>query len=185
MARELKQLIVDELTRRTEGMDRCVIIGFTELSAEASRNIRARLRQANITLHVVKNSLMARAFANVGLDALTGVLNGPCAVVSGADDVLALTRDVTQLVTGTAGLSIVAGYGEGELLSADDVRRFAAIPSRAQLLSRFLGVASTPLGSFVGVLARLETGFVTVLDAVRKKQMTNSKHPSPTGGAEE
>ncbi|HUW55249.1 MAG TPA: 50S ribosomal protein L10 [Planctomycetota bacterium] len=179
MARQLKQLIVDELTRRTERLEHCVIVNFTGLSAETAADVRRRLREAGITLHVVKNSLMARALTHAGLDRLAGTLTGPCALVTGAPDVVQLAKDLTRLTGATRGLAVAWGYGEGRLLTADDVRSFATMASRPQLVARLLQVAQTPLTGFVGVLGTLVRNFVGVLDAIARQQPPDSKSQVP------
>ena len=170
MGKELKKLIVDELTRRTREIDRCVLLNFRGLSADRAADVRARLRQDGISLKVVRNSLMARALANVGLDALGAVLDGPCALADGADDVISLSRVVTRLVNTTDGLTVLAGYGEGKVLSADDVRRLATVPSRPELVAHFLWASRAPVAAFAGTLSRLATRFTGLLDAVRRSR---------------
>ena len=86
MAKELKRLVVEELTKRYGNVDRFVLVNFTGISAQLAAEIRASLRDGNITLHVVKNSLMARALANSPqrrLESLTQFLQGTTAIATG------------------------------------------------------------------------------------------------------
>ena len=85
MAKQLKQLIVEEMTQAFGSLDRCVVVNFSGVTSQAAEAIRAKLRAQGITLKVVKNSLMARAFSQAGLEKLVGLLEGPCAVAAGGD----------------------------------------------------------------------------------------------------
>jgi len=174
VAKELKQLIVDELTSRVEGLDRCVVMNFTGVSAEADVEIRARLREQDIDLTVVKNSLMARALKNVGLEAMVGLLDGPCAVVTGGEDVIQLARAVTDLTDANKGMVIRGGYGDGQVLAAEDVRRFTTIPTRPVLIAQLLAAMQGPVRKLAGTLGTFTRSFVCALDAVAKKRGENA-----------
>lgn len=169
MAKELKRLIVEELTRQYADMERCVVVNLSGIGAETAVEIRRRLRDQNITLKVVKNSLVARAFKSVGLDKVVGLLHGPCAVATGGDDVVALARVMTD-VARKAKIEIRGGFGEGMLLAPNDVKRFAQIPPRSALIAGFLSTTQGPLRKMVGTLGTFTRSFVCALDAVAKKR---------------
>ena len=173
MAKELKRLIVEELTKRYENIDRCVLVNFTGVSGQLADEIRASLRDADITLHVVKNSLMARALANSPqgrLASLTQFLEGTTAIATGADDVIGLVKGMVDVAQRCGNFRITGGFGEGRPLAAGDIRRYAAIPPREHLLAQLLGAAASPLGAFARTLDGFTRSFVRVLDAVARKR---------------
>jgi large subunit ribosomal protein L10 len=175
MAKELKQLIVEEMGRRYAGLDRCVIVNFTGISAGLADEIRSRLRRQNIDLHVVKNSLMARAFEKIGLEKLVGLLEGPCAVVTGGKDVVDLAKAACELTQKTRNIVIRGGYGEGLVLASGDVRRFATIEPRPVLIAKLLGSIKAPVNRMVWTLGAFVRNFVSVLDAAAKKRGTGEE----------
>jgi len=170
VAKELKSLIVDEMTQRYQGLDRCVVLNFRGLSAQATVEIRRRLREHQIDLKVVKNSLMARALKNVGLENLVGLLEGPCAVATGGRDVVELAKVLSELSGKGDRIVIRGGYGEGQVLASADVKRFTLIPARPVLIAHLLSVMQAPVRNFVGTLGTFTRSFVTALDAVAKKR---------------
>lgn len=170
MAKELKQLIVDELTQRYRGLDRCVVVNFSGVSSEASVAIRNRLREQQIDLMVVKNSLMARALKNVGLESMVGLLDGPCAVASGGEDVIQLAKVVSELADANRQMAIRGGYGDGQVLASEDVRRFTTIPGRPVLIASLLSAMQSPVRGLAVTMNAFARDFVCVLDAVAKKR---------------
>ena len=170
MAKQLKQLIVEEMTQAFGKIDRCVVVNFTGVSSQTAEAIRRRLREQRITLKVVKNSLMARAFSQAGLEKLVGLLEGPCAVVAGGEDVVALSKAVTELADKNRNFVIRGGYGEGMVLGTQEVRRFSQIPPRPVLMGQFLCVAQAPIRRMLGALSGVSRNFVGALDAVAKKK---------------
>ena len=170
MGKELKKLIVEEMVRRYTALDRCVVVNFSRVSSIAAAEIRSRLRAHHIDMEVVKNSLMARAFTRIGLEKLVGLLEGPCIVVTGGEDVVELAKTVTELASQNRSIVIRGGYGDGQVLGPVDVRRFASIPPRPVLVAIFLWAALGPLRTFVGSLGAFTRNFVCALDAVAKKR---------------
>ncbi len=178
MAKQLKQLIVEEMVQRFGSMDRCVVVNFSGVSSQAAEVIRRRLRDQKITLKVVKNSLMARAFAQAGLEKLVGLLEGPCAVATGGEDVVALAKAVTELADKDKNFAVRGGFGEGQVLGTQDLRRYASIPARPVLVAQFLSMAQAPVRGMVGALAGVIRQFVGTLDAVAKKRAAAEPPPA-------
>jgi large subunit ribosomal protein L10 len=170
MGKELKKLIVDELAGRYTGLDRCVVVNMSGISSLAASEIRNRLRAHHIDVKVVKNSMMAHAFRRIGLEKLVGLLGGPCAVVTGGEDVVELTKAVTELANQNRNIVIRGGYGEGLVLGMMDVRRFAAIPPRPVLIAGFLAAAMGPVRGLAVTMGGFTRSFVCALDAVAKKR---------------
>ena len=170
MAKELKRLIVDELKERYKDIDRCVVVDLTGLSAEATVEVRNTLREHDITLSVVKNSLMTQALRQVGLEDLVPVFDGPCAVATGAEDIVELAKILNETSQKLRSVALKGGYGEGQVLQPRDVRRFAVIPPREVLLGQFLGAASAPVSGFVRTMSGIVRDFVGVLDAVARSR---------------
>ena len=170
MAKELKQLIVAELTERYTGLDRCVVVGFKGISAEADVEIRTTLREAGISLNVVKNSLVAQAFKNVGLEDLVGILEGPCAIATGGSDVVELAKVVNDISGKTGEFVIKGGYAEQQMLEAADVRRLAQIPPKPVLLACLISAAKGPISKMAGTLSAFTRGFVIACDAIARKK---------------
>jgi len=175
MAKELKQLIVEELSRVYSELDRCVVVGFSGISAVANVEIRRRLREHNIDIRVVKNSLCAQALAKSGLEELVGLFDGPCAMVTGGTDVVQLAQVVAEIADTDKDLVIRGGYGEGEVLASEDVKRFATIPPRPVLIAQLLSAAQGPLRAMVGTIGTFTRNLVGVLSAVAAKRDDGEK----------
>ena len=56
------------------------------------------------------------------------------------------------------------------VLSSEDVKALAAMPSREVLLSQFVGTVAAPLSRVVGVLHQKLSSLVYVLKAVEEKK---------------
>ena len=106
----------------------------------------------------------------LGLESVVGLLEGPCVVATGGEDVVELAKVMSELSGGGQQLVIRGGYGEGQALAAEDVRKFTTIPSKPVLIANLLSVMQAPVRNFVGTLNAFARDFVGVLDAVAKKR---------------
>ncbi len=170
MAKQLKQLIVEEMKQTFGTIDRCVVVNFSGVTSQDAEAIRTKLRAQGITIKVVKNSLMARAFSQAGLEKLVGLLEGPCAVATGGEDIVALAKAVALLADKDKHFVIRGGYGEGLMLGTPEVRRYAAVPGRPALVAQFLCVAQGPVRGLAATLSGVSRKFVSTLDAVAKEK---------------
>ena len=178
MASELKQLIVKELTGQFTGIDRCVVVNLTGLSARAAREIRADLRKQGITLSVVRNSLALRALSQVGLEKLGTLLNGPSAIAQGGEDLAALTRVVTDWSRKNDKIAIRGGFGDGAILAREDVLRISRLPGKSQMRAMLLAQMQSPLTGMMGVMNGVMRKFLAALSAVQDKQAGKQSNPN-------
>jgi large subunit ribosomal protein L10 len=61
-------------------------------------------------------------------------------------------------------LAVKAGFVEGQLLEAADVKALADLPSKAALRSQLAGAVQGPLAQLVGLLERVQTDLAYVLE---------------------
>lgn len=67
-------------------------------------------------------------------------------------------------------MKVRGGLVEGQVISADDVKQMASIPSREVLLAQMLGSMMSPVSGFVMTLNGVLRNFVQVMDAIAKEK---------------
>ena len=67
-------------------------------------------------------------------------------------------------------LKLRGAFFEGRVLSVDETKELALIPDYEELIGKFVYLIKSPISGFHGVLNNTISGFVRVLDAIRKKQ---------------
>ena len=153
MARELKKLIVSEFERKYQdiGDTGCVVVKVGSLSALESLAARRKIREGGAEMTVVKNSLFSVAAANMGLQGLGDVLDGPSAILCADNPVTAakIARDVTEEFEG---LELQGGYVDGAVLDAAGVEALAKMPNREELFAIVLGQVLSPARNILGCL---------------------------------
>ena len=146
MSKYVKDLITDELKQRLQGVDDLLLVDVSGLENNKNVLLRKQLREKNVHLLMVKNSLARRATEGTALAPAFEGLSGSCAVVWGAEDVVSLAKMVTKLSQNKEfePFSAKGGVMEGQRLTADDVKQVSKWPSREEQLSILVGQILSP-----------------------------------------
>jgi large subunit ribosomal protein L10 len=146
MSKYLKNLITDDLKKRLDGVSDLLVVDIAGLEANKNVELRKQLRQKNIQLLLVKNSLVRRATEGTTLAPAFEGVEGSAAVVWGAEDIVSLAKEITRYADDKAFASFApkGGVMGGARLSADDVKKVSKWPSRAEQLSLLVGQILSP-----------------------------------------
>jgi large subunit ribosomal protein L10 len=86
MSKELKNMTVEEYSRRLKGVNDAVLVNVIGMDSLSTFNFRKELRAKNLSLLVVKGSLAKRATEGTSLVSAFEGVSGSLAVVWGGDD---------------------------------------------------------------------------------------------------
>ncbi len=141
MSKYLKNLMTDELKGRLDGVGDALVVNVIGVEANASVELRRSLREKDMHLMVVKNSLARRATEGTSLALAFEGSTGTSAIVWGGEDVVSLAKEVIR-IAGEEQYEPFAARGgvmDGEKLSAEDVKSISKWPSRQEQLSLLMG----------------------------------------------
>src|SRR5262245_22631771 len=97
MSKLIKDLVTHQLKRELEGVEDLLLVNVIGLTSNRAMALRKALRQKNIRLMVVKNSLARRATEGTKLAAAFEGSEGTLAMVWGATDIVTLAKEVVRL----------------------------------------------------------------------------------------
>ncbi len=146
MSKQVKDLLTRDLADRLDGVSDCLVANVVGLNANSTVALRRRLREKDIRLMVVKNSLARRATEGTTLAPAFEGLDGAAAVVWGGEDFVSLVKEIVELDKSTEYEAFEArgGVMDGEALDADRVRQISKWPSRLEQLSILSGQLIAP-----------------------------------------
>ena len=152
---ELKKPVVDEISANLEGAAGVVLVDHCGLTVEQDTQLRKQLREAGVTYKVYKNTMIRFAAKGTAFEALEPNLEGPTALAVSKDDATAPARIICKFAKGAEKLEVKAGVVEGTVYDVAGVQELSKIPSREELLSKFLGSIQSPITNFARVLNQI------------------------------
>lgn len=146
MSKYLKQLIADDLKKKLDGVGDLFVVDVMGLNSEKTFQLRKSLRQQNVHLLVVKNSLARRATEGTVLAPAFEGVEGSAAVVWGSEDIVSLAKVVSKVLDDKQfeNMKPKGGVMGGSKLAAEDIRKVSKWPSRAEQLSILVGQILSP-----------------------------------------
>ena len=152
---ELKKPVVEEISAKITDAQAVVLVDHRGLTVEEDTILRKQLREAGVSYKVYKNTMMNFAFKGTDFEQLADQLEGPSAIAISKDDATAPARVIAKFAKNAPALEIKAGVVEGTLYDAKGMEAIAKIPSREELLSKFLGSIQSPITNFARVMNQL------------------------------
>lgn len=132
-----KQVVIDEIKDRASNAKTIVLFDYRGITDSEAKELRCKLKESNADYKVYKNTLMARAFNDLGIDLNEG-LTGPSAFAF-SDDQVAPIKVLSEFAKEHPALILKVGFVDGEKADKAKLDEYAKLPSREQLLTMLAG----------------------------------------------
>ena len=149
---EEKKPIVQEIKDNLDGAKSVVLVDYLGLTVEQDTNLRRATREAGIIYKVYKNTMVNLAIEGTEFADLAKNLEGPTAVAISKEDATAPARVIAKFAKTAPKLELKSGIVEGNYYDSEGIKVIATIPSREELLSKFLGSIQSPITNFARVI---------------------------------
>jgi large subunit ribosomal protein L10 len=163
---EDKKAVVAEVSAQLKDAQAAMLAEYRGLSVAQMTTLRRKAHESKIYLRVVKNTLARRAADGTSYECLKDAMVGPLAYAISADPV-AVAKLLSEFAKDNEQLKIKAAAMSGKMVSLDQVKALASLPSREVLLATLLGTMQAPIANFVRTLNEVPSKFVRTLAAVR------------------
>jgi large subunit ribosomal protein L10 len=170
MNREQKAATIEAIAAEIDASDAVFAVDYRGISVPQAAELRTKLRDAEATFTVVKNSLTERAADQVGAESLKPLLSGPTALTFVRGDAALAAKAIADYARATQLLPFKGGLMNGEALEADQIRAISRLPSREALYGQLVGIVASPVTGLVRTLNALLGGLAVALGQVREKK---------------
>jgi large subunit ribosomal protein L10 len=167
--REQKAAVIEEVARQITEADAIYAVDYRGASVPQAAELRARLRDADATFRVVKNTLTERAADQAGAEGLKAYLEGPTAMTFVRGDAAAAAKVLADFRRASGLLEFKGGWMNGEALSPDQMDAIARLPTREVLYGRLVGMVASPLTGLVTSLGGLIGGLARQLSQIAEQ----------------
>src|ERR1700704_1776123 len=170
MNRDQKAVAIEEIAAQIDESHAIFAVDYRGISVPQIAELRSKLREADATFKVVKNSLTERAADDSGTDTLKAYLAGPTALTFVRGDAATAAKAIADYARATQLLPFKGGVMDGSTLDVEQLRSLSRLPSREVLYGQLVGVVASPIGGLVRSLAALVGGLASALGQVQQKK---------------
>lgn len=145
---DIKKEVVAEITDKFQRSAAAVVVDYRGLKVEEVTELRKQCREQGLEYKVYKNTLTRMAAENAGMNELVKELVGPNAIVFSYEDPVAAAKIASEFAKKHKNLELKVGIVEGAFYGEDQLKEFASIPSREELIAKLLGSLKAPVSNF-------------------------------------
>jgi large subunit ribosomal protein L10 len=170
MNREQKAAAVAEIAESLKQAEAVFAVDYRGISVPQAAELRTRLREADATFRIVKNSLTERAADEIGADTLKALLEGPTALTFVRGDAALAAKALQTFRRETEKLEFKGGLLGSEAVDTEQILALARLPARDVLYGQLVGVVASPITGLVRGLNALIAGLAIQLSQIAEKK---------------
>jgi large subunit ribosomal protein L10 len=179
-AKMCKEKMVDELSGLFTEHPNFILTSYMGTSVAGLESIRKNLRPIKSRYIVVKNSILNVVLDKQKLENMKGLVDSGMGISFSGKDIVATAKVLVNFSKANEKFKIKGAVVDGKVMTLDEVRALASLPSREVLLSQVVGGIKSPITGFVNTLGGILRKFVYAVDAIKtKKQTTAESAPKP------
>jgi large subunit ribosomal protein L10 len=146
-SKKAKQIVIDEIKEKFENATSVVAVDYLGLTVEEADKLRAELRKEGVGFTVYKNTLIKRAIDGTSYASFGDgdALKGSTALAFSGSDITAGARVLAKAIKEYKKMAFKGGVVEGQVYDKAMIEEFATIPSKEELIARFMGSIQSPM----------------------------------------
>jgi large subunit ribosomal protein L10 len=181
--KEQKAAAVAEIADQIRESEAVFAVDYRGISVPQAADLRSKLREADASFRVVKNTLTERAADQADAEALKSLLVGPTALTFVRGDIAAAAKAIAEYQRTADLLPFKGGLMNGDPLDATQITAISRLPSRDVLNAQLVGLVASPITGLARTLNQLIAGVAVALAGVLEKR-ESGELPSPEAGAD-
>jgi large subunit ribosomal protein L10 len=147
-----KAVQVENLAHELEGSTSAIVGTFAKLTVSQDYELRKVVRTAGGRYRVLKNKLAARASKGTKVEQALQGLKGVSSVAYTSGDPVVLAKALSTWMTENAEFTFKLGIVDGQVITVEEVKRLATMPSKEAIFSKLLFLINAPAQRLVTVM---------------------------------
>ena len=165
-----KEQILKDTAERMQDVEGFYLADFSGMTVEKLSLLRKRCREQGVQFHVIKNTLLRRAFNDRGITALDDFLVGPTGLVFSKTNGTSPAKILVDFAKEHEKPRVKAAVLDGKLFTDKAIAQLAALPSREVLLSQVLATFIAPMSQFLAAVNAALATPANMADALAREK---------------
>ena len=161
---------IAQIKEKVEKAQVAIVTEYKGMSVEEITKLRRALQKEDGDYMVTKNTLAKIAVKGTEYELLTDLLTGPIAIAFGYDDQVMPAKALAKFIKETEKGKIVGAVLDGKLLSADEAKALASLPSKQEIYAKMLGCINSPASGIANSINAVMSQLTRTMAAVRDQK---------------
>jgi large subunit ribosomal protein L10 len=162
---------VEQLGRELKKVSSMIVATYSKLTVAQDYELRKTLRGSGAKYRVVKNTLVERAAKGTKVEEVLKNLSGVTSIAYTSGDPVALAKALSKYAKDNPEFTFKAGVVEGRVISINEIKALATMPSKEEIYSKLLFLISAPAQRLVTVMNAVGRDLAVVVgQGVEKKK---------------
>ena len=161
---------ISQIREKIEKAKVAIVTDYKGLSVEEITKLRRLIQKEDGDYMVTKNTLAKLAVKGTDYEVLTDAFTGPVAIAFGFEDQVAPAKALSKFIKESKKGEILAAAMDGQLLSANEAKALANIPSKQEIYAKMLGCINSPASGIANSVNAVMSSLTRAVAAVRDKK---------------
>lgn len=170
---EDKKVIVAEVNEVAKNALSAVAADYRGLTVTDMTSLRAKAREADVYLRVVRNTLTRRALKDTDFECMTDELSGPLFFAFSSEAPGAAARLLRDFAKDNDKLKVKLISLNGKLIPADNIDAVADLPTKDEAIAKLCFVMREPVAMLARTLKETHGKLVRTVAAIAEHKKTS------------
>jgi large subunit ribosomal protein L10 len=162
---------VEEIKSLVEKATGIYLVDYAGVDVADINQLRRGFLQEGVTYKVFKNTLMKRAFKEIGgFDEFEPLLVGMTGVAFSGENFIAPAKVIKKYYKEKNKFSFKGSYIESNFYGAEQLDVLASMPTKEEVMASIIGSIASPASGIVGAINAVMRDVVGVVDAISKRE---------------
>lgn len=162
---------VEEIKSLVEKATAIYLVDYAGVNVEDINQLRRGFLEEGVTYKVFKNTLLKRAFNEIGgYEKFESLLVGMTGVAFSGENFAAPAKIIKKYSKDKDKFTLKGTYIESQFYGAEQLDVLASMPTKEEVMASIVGSIAAPASGIVGAINAVIRDVVGVIDAISKKE---------------
>ncbi len=171
MNKNEKAEMVSQVKELIQNSSAIYLTDYSGVNVEEISKLRDEFRNEGVKYKVLKNTLVQRAFQEVGgYEKLDDYLVGMTGFAFADENPVAPAKVIKKFFDVKKKFPLKACYIDSQFYDGSNLNELASLPSKPEIVAGILSSIDSPASGIVGAISAVMRDLVSVIDEISKKQ---------------
>ncbi len=170
ISKQRKEEVLNQYNDWIKRSEALILVEYTGVNMKSLDGLRAKIRESGGEFHVVKNTLIRRAFSENEINVSDEMFLKSTAISFAFSDPASTAKALTEATKGNEFVKVKGGFMAGKPMSSAQVKALSDLPPLPVMRAMLLGVLQAPAGKLVRTIAEPARGLAAVVKARSEQQ---------------